>query len=388
MPRELRYLLVVEDDDDDAILVRDLLEGWPDLRIEVAPTIAAAEERLGQAPPDCVLLDLGLPDASGLEALERLQALRTEIAFVVLTGYIDEQRGIDALSAGAQDYLVKGRIDADSLMRAIRYAVERKTAERSRQELAVARAHEAENSRLQRGLLPAPIVDNKRFVVQTAYQPGSRRQLLGGDFFDVVQDPKGRLHVVIGDVCGHGPDEAALGVRMRMAWRTLILAGAPHDELLDTLERVLTHERDRDAVFTSLIDLDVDEDCHTASIRLAGHPPPILVSNGRSRLLDECAYGPVLGLVEGGQWPVTEVSLDDAWTLVLFTDGLYEGRIDDGPERLGTEGLLDLLRAHPLAAASTGSDSLQALISEVERLNGGPLTDDVAILAVSCDGPA
>ncbi|MEA2156709.1 MAG: hypothetical protein QOE11_2849, partial [Solirubrobacteraceae bacterium] len=175
-------VLLVEDDEGDAILVGDLLEQGGGVRTQRATTAAEAEQRLSEDGADCVLLDLGLPDASGLDAIRRLLALDAGIALVVLTGDSDEQRGVDALGAGAQDYLVKGRIDAGTLLRAIRYAVERKSAERSRQELAVARAHGAENSRLQRGLLPDPIVDDRRVTVETAYRPGRRRSLLGGDF--------------------------------------------------------------------------------------------------------------------------------------------------------------------------------------------------------------
>ena len=82
-----------------------------------------------------------------------------------------------------------------------------------------------ENARLERGLLPRPLVADPAVAVDIGYRPGRERALLGGDFYDVVEAADGTLHAVIGDVCGHDPDAAALGVCLRIAWRTLVLGG-------------------------------------------------------------------------------------------------------------------------------------------------------------------
>jgi serine phosphatase RsbU (regulator of sigma subunit) len=380
-------VLLVEDDDDDALLVADLLETTT-LRLDRVATAGEAATWLRATPADCVLLDLGLPDASGLEAIGALLAPNPAIAVVVLTGDSDEQRGIEALGAGAEDYLVKGRIDTGTLLRAIRYGVERKSAERGRQELAVARTLAAENSRLQRGLLPDPIVGDPRITIAAAYRPGGRRLLLGGDFYDVVQDAGGRTHAVIGDVCGHGPDEAALGVRLRMAWRTLVLAGAPDDELLATLDRVLEHERDDAGLFTSVATVIVESDCRSATVRLAGHPEPFVIDDAMIRPLGPCANGRVLGIGGARRWPATVVELGDDWELLLYTDGLYEGRAGHGSARLGIGGLLDVMAASSLVIEGAKPDVLSDLIGEIEELNGSALRDDVAILALTCTASA
>ncbi len=378
-------LLLVEDDEDDAILVCDLLEAWPEVGVTSTPTLAEAERRLVEEHFDCVLLDLGLPDARRFEALERVAGADLAVAVVVLTGDSDEQRGVAALGAGAQDYLVKGRIDAGTLRRAIRYAVERKAGERARQELAMAHAYEAENARLQRGLLPASIVTDPRIGVTAAYRPGSGRSLLGGDFYDVVEDAEGTVRVMVGDVCGHGPDEAALGVRLRMAWRTLVLAGVAQDALLPILDRVLMHEQERPGVFASVADVAIEPGRCRATVRLAGHPPPIAFTTESIRLLDACPTGPLLGIDVGGEWPAAEVELGGAWSLMLYTDGIYEGfAAGRGGERLGLDGLMTFLESVAGQLHQDDSRALDALISEVERCNGGQLLDDVAILAVSC----
>ena len=78
---------------------------------------------------DLILLDLGLPDVEGLEAVRRAHAAAPRVPLVVLTGQDDEALALKALQEGAEDYLVKGKIDTRSLLRALRYAIERKVLE-------------------------------------------------------------------------------------------------------------------------------------------------------------------------------------------------------------------------------------------------------------------
>ena len=129
-------VLLVEDDHGDAFLVSELLreEGAP-VEVHRAQSLAEGLALLASEPFDCVLLDLGLPDASGLVALERLREAAPHLAHLVLTGDRDDQRGIDAVAAGAQDYIVKGSLGGDGLRRAILYAVERRQADSVRQQL-------------------------------------------------------------------------------------------------------------------------------------------------------------------------------------------------------------------------------------------------------------
>ncbi|MEA2146486.1 MAG: hypothetical protein QOG59_2073, partial [Solirubrobacteraceae bacterium] len=136
-PRRLGVLLI-EDDDDDALIVEDLLaESSLAVRLGRGRTL---EEGLAQLPDavDCVLLDLRLPDVVGMDAVTRLRAEAPWIAVVVLTGFDDEAAGEAAVEAGAQDYLVKGKVDSGLLARAIRYAVSRRHAEDVQQQLRVA----------------------------------------------------------------------------------------------------------------------------------------------------------------------------------------------------------------------------------------------------------
>jgi diguanylate cyclase (GGDEF)-like protein/PAS domain S-box-containing protein len=124
-------LLLVEDNPGDARLLREMFaeDGPSELHLTQVGSMREAEKLLRERVIDIILLDLGLPDTEGLGAVQRAHAAAPRIPLVVLTGLDDESMALLALKEGAQDYLVKGRIEARGLLRALRYAVERKTME-------------------------------------------------------------------------------------------------------------------------------------------------------------------------------------------------------------------------------------------------------------------
>ena len=137
--RALR-LLVVDDNPHDVDLVRGQLSeahhGRP-FQVEAVARLADAVRHLGREDVDVVLLDLGLPDADGTQGVLRLGREAASVPVVVLTGHDDEALGLRAVQDGAQDYLVKGKVDAAVLQRSLRFAVERKRAEQAVARLAV-----------------------------------------------------------------------------------------------------------------------------------------------------------------------------------------------------------------------------------------------------------
>jgi two-component system cell cycle sensor histidine kinase/response regulator CckA len=120
-------VLLVEDNLIDARLFTELLRiaGASHLRVVHADRLAAAIDRLSRDSFDVMLLDLSLPDSEGLDTLVRAHAQAPKIPIVVLTGYDDEALAVRAVRAGAQDYLVKGHVNGELLVRSIRYASER-----------------------------------------------------------------------------------------------------------------------------------------------------------------------------------------------------------------------------------------------------------------------
>lgn len=120
-------VLVVEDNSVDAELVRALLQhrGPRRFSVDVVGRLDLALLRLMEQTPSVVLLDLSLPDSAGLDGLRQIRQARPDLPVVILSGTSDEETAVRAVSEGAQDYLVKGRIDPDLLARSLRYAVER-----------------------------------------------------------------------------------------------------------------------------------------------------------------------------------------------------------------------------------------------------------------------
>ncbi|MEU4621802.1 SpoIIE family protein phosphatase [Actinoplanes sp. NPDC023801] len=377
-------ILLVEDDEGDAFLVRELLtEAGAPFDLTVATSLREAGGLLTGV--ECVLLDLGLPDAEGIDGLRKLLSLAGSAAVCVLTGRSDEHLGVQAVAEGAQDYLVKGQVDGVLLIRSLRYAVERKRADENARRLREAELREAESARLERGLLPKPLKrDDFGLAVEPFYRSGRAMGVLGGDFYDVVQVGDDRLHVIVGDVCGHGVDEAALGVELRVAWRALVLAGVPEDHILSSLEQVLMSERKAREVFATVASAVVDLPANRATVRVAGHPPPLVLSGGRAAPV-AVRTGIVLG-VRPTPTPATELEFNGHdWSLLMYTDGLIEGRTGAGQERLDVDGLCKLLD-EPDARELPLPELPQWLVSRADRDNGGPLADDVAMLLISRGG--
>jgi len=128
-------ILIIEDDIIDRKLLERLLSqstlGACDVRN--ADRLATALTLVKEQPFDMVLLDLGLPDSQGMDSVSRLQTHAPHVPIIVLSGLDDANTATQAVQMGVQDYLIKGQVDASLLMRAIRYALERKKAERQLQ---------------------------------------------------------------------------------------------------------------------------------------------------------------------------------------------------------------------------------------------------------------
>lgn len=412
-------VLVIEDDPASGITGPELsAAAGTRVRVRTARNLTEAG-RLLTDDVDCILLDLALPVptpgtatstgtgtgtatgsgpvfASGggdhrpepaphraeeLAVLTHVLRIAPLHAVLVLTAQDDTELAAEAVRVGAQDYLFRGELDARVLSRAIRYAVERKRADIAQHQLTESGLRAQENARLERGLLPTPLLEGSDLSFAARYRPGRSRALLGGDFYDTVRTPDGTVHAMIGDVCGHGPDEAALGVELRIAWRALTLAGLCGDRLLSTLQQVLEHERQSEEVFATLCTVDIAPDGRRAGLCLAGHPAPLLARHGRpARLLPYEDGGPALGLLPHARWPRRQVELGGEWSLMMYTDGLIEGRVGAGSsQRLGQDGMVAMVNDR-LGQGLAGEELLEAAVTEVRKLNGGELTDDVAVL--------
>ncbi|MFD8725954.1 PP2C family protein-serine/threonine phosphatase [Streptomyces sp. NPDC059629] len=186
------------------------------------------------------------------------------------------------------------------------------------------------------------------------------------------------VHVILGDVSGHGPAEAALAVHLRVAWRTAVLCGKTQLERLRILEKILIDERVDDDTYTTVVSLVFPPGGLSVKVVSAGHPGLLLRSDGEIRWIEPRA-GIALGLFPGCEdWTQTDVSLSPRDSVVLFTDGLFEGRTAPS-KRLGEEGLLRLAMQH---GHLPGQEFIDALVrgAASKAAPFGGLTDDVAVL--------
>jgi serine phosphatase RsbU (regulator of sigma subunit) len=373
-------LLLVEDDAGDVVLVEELLaDSGVGATLSWVHSLSEAKQLLKHGGvPGCILLDLHLPDARGLEAVTQILEAAPGAPVVVLTGLAEESAGLAAVAAGAQDYLIKGQAAPAVFGRAIKYAAQRKHAELAAAALQISALRAEENARLERGLLPIPLIRTDEFETVARYRPGRAQALLGGDFYDVVETADGTVHAVIGDVSGHGAAEAAIGVCLRVGWRSLVLAGTRAPSLIGLLEQMLLAEREGEHVFATLTHLAFTPDRRHVRILRAGHPG-LLLRTAQDVELIEGAGGPALGLVPGLGWDEEVVALPVDASLVLFTDGLFEGRIGPGSQRLGEDGLVDMARDLAGLPSAVFVDALMARTEAAAGRYGG-LADDVAVV--------
>ncbi|CAG0989483.1 two-component system, OmpR family, sensor histidine kinase VicK [Anaerolineae bacterium] len=132
MDKKKTKILLIEDNPGDVRLLEEMLKEAGDDQFELkhADRLSLGQECLSKGKFDVILLDLGLPESQGLPTLDKILPLASKVPIVVLTGSsADEMIGITAVKKGAQDYLTKGQLDSNLLVRAIRYAIERKRTE-------------------------------------------------------------------------------------------------------------------------------------------------------------------------------------------------------------------------------------------------------------------
>ena len=129
--------------------------------------------------------------------------------------------------------------------------------------------------------------------------------------------------------------------------------------------------------------VSIDPAREHATLRLAGHPPPLLLTADVAEALEPGPPGPPLGVLDAPVWPTYEVALPREWSLVLFTDGLTDGRVGDGTRRLGEEGLAGVVAAARRTAGGDANELVRLVVDRAEDLNGGPLRDDAALLLIS-----
>ena len=186
---------------------------------------------------------------------------------------------------------------------------------------------------VQRSLLPSSVPDPEGWAVHARYEPAAGGRV-GGDWYDALVLPDGRLAVVVGDVAGHGLSAAAAMGQVRNALRAYLLRGDSPAQTLASLDHVVrwTMPFEMATVVVALVDLATGE----VELSVAGHPRPLLLEPGGSAALLEVPVDRPVG-VGSGEPPTTRLTLPPGGGLVLYSDGLVDSRetsLRDGLRRL------------------------------------------------------
>ncbi|KAB8194802.1 SpoIIE family protein phosphatase [Nonomuraea phyllanthi] len=228
---------------------------------------------------------------------------------------------------------------------------------------------------LQRDLLPHDLCGTGTVEVASRYLPSDRHEGVGGDWYDAIHLPGGRIALVVGDVTGHGINAAATMGRLRTAMRTLAYLDLPPDELLTHLDHLMARDaRGFDAAGATCLYAVYDPRTGRCTMAAAGHPPPAIVTPSGDVTFPSLPAGTPIG-VGLGTFRSRDLHLPAGTLLALYTDGLIETRqagLDAGMARLGGA----------LARAAPRGTSLERVCASVigSLVGDAPAEDDIALL--------
>jgi PAS domain S-box-containing protein len=227
---------------------------------------------------------------------------------------------------------------------------------------------------LQRSLLPDRLPRLPGLEVAARYQPAASESEVGGDWYDVIAMPAGRVGLVMGDVAGKGLAAASMVGRLRSAMRAYALEGHAPADVVDRLNQLVWSEVE-DGHMTTMVYVVIDPLEATVTWVNAGHLPPLAVTgDGIARFLDGPSSVP-LGVMSYPSYEAAEVDLPLGGTVLLYTDGLVERPgelLDEGLDRLAAT-----VRGQRVAPEQLCSHVLEQLVPV-------GASDDVALLALRC----
>jgi hypothetical protein len=253
--------------------------------------------------------------------------------------------------------------------------------------LSRARLYDTEHTwaaELQRAMLPRrlPIVPDHSTAVR--YLPGTTGMAVGGDWYDLLQLPDGRVGLVVGDVQGHSVEASAVMGQLRIALRAYAAEGHSPGTVLARTGRLLA-ELDTD-LFATCCYLSLDPATGSVSAARAGHPQPARIHAGQGTVVElDLPGGPPLGVDPAACYPESETVLAPGETLLLYTDGLIETRHEDIDTSL--ERLLATVRDWVGSVPDTGAEWLGRLADHLvlPRRAQSPRADDVAVFLIQHD---
>ncbi len=371
-------ILLVEDNDSDAALVAAYLRDDARFAVERVSTLSGACDVLSDGRAvDAVLLDLKLPDSSGLETFTTLHGRFPEMPVVVLTVTDEDEPAMAAVHQGAQDYLPKSDATTRTITRSLLYAIERQRGRLAERQNLLIQSDLDVAREIQQHLLPKIPPQITGFDIAGRCQ---QAEAVGGDFFDFIPLADGHWDLLVADVSNHGVAPALIMVGARHLVRTCAHTSAHVGEILTVTNRSVFKEG-WEACFVTMFLCRLEPRTRTATYASAGHPAFVIDATGNVRTLDysghplgidgECSYK-----VDGS------VTLQPGDILLLMTDGVWEAGATNG-RMFGTQRALDLIHEHRDKPAATIVDILVAAAQEF--CTSGVVRDDITTVLVKVE---
>lgn len=367
-------ILLIEDNPDDHAIIRNYLrKGFAEgHRLVWKQRMEEAMEHLAYHHVDIVLLDLGLPDSSGLESLARVHSAAGNVPVVVLSGNGEQETALQAVREGAQDYFPKQRLNPDALARVVRFGIER-------QKLTIAERELQAADRLQARLFPTDPPDTAALNIAGISCSAGKGC---GDYYDFFQLPSGEIGLAVGDVSGHGMAAALRMVETRAYLRSLTRRHSDPGTILTELNRFMIEESayvDDDAEqFVTLFFAAVDPESLTLRHAGAGHVAFLLGDDGCMARLE--STGLPLGVADLSIETGEPIQLTDGDMLMIATDGFEEAMSPSG-EQFGVTRLLSRVVA---SRHQPSADILAGLHADVREFTRRDVQrDDVTAILMN-----
>lgn len=360
-------VLLIEDSATDAGLIRAHLADRtdPSFLLHHATTLGEGLECIQKSLFDIVVLDLTLPDSSGLDTFLAMNDVASGVPIVILSGLSDSELALEAVRQGAQDFFAKDKAISESLGQSLQYTIERFHRQFAEREIDAA-------AFIQQRLYPRPLPPLAGLDVAGRCDPANQ---VGGDYFDYFMSDDNNLLLVIGDVSGHGFGPSLVMAETRAALRTMTTMTDDIGMMIRRVNELLVHDNLGPFVTLFLARIDVTTGaCKYAS---AGQPAELVRADGLAETLE--SGDPPLGIRSGNSLAVQETQLQSGDTLLLFTDGLSE-RCLMKSELYGVARMQQLIVD---SASLTASQTIERLFYEANAFaNAHPAADDMTAIVL------
>jgi len=327
---------------------------------------------------DIVITDLMLPDLGGMEVLRKIKKDYPETMVVMITAHGSEEKAVEAMKSGADDYFPKP-FDPEEMLMKLSKAMEmrrlKEESQRFRQhlemELDVAR-------KIQQSLLPRQIPSVTGVEIGTFSQPAKQ---VGGDYHDLIELPSGGLGVAVGDVSGKGMAAALLMANVQASLRRYSESAYSPKEIIYRINNSLCPicEHIDEHRFITLFYGILDPESRTLIYSSAGHNYPLVFrESGRTYKRLE-STGLPCGIIEDTLYDEVQIELGSGDIALFYTDGITEAMNSD-EEIFGEENLMDIvLESLPLDSASLVSNVHKGL---TEFVGDAPQYDDLTLMVL------